>query len=111
MRTFNGVVMFKHVGVHHNIYVDASLACLGGVWGSHVYSVPILFEIIGETSINQYEMYNILLALRLWGPELRDKTVHVHCGFVCLFGVLRRFQHCTGHITTGSWKGRGNQYI
>ena len=29
----------------------------------------------------------------------------------CLFGVLRRFQHCTGHITMGSWKGRGNQYI
>ena len=28
-----------------------------------------------------------------------------------LFGVLHRFQHCTGHITTGSWKGRGNQYI
>ena len=25
--------------------------------------------------------------------------------------VLRRFQHCTGHITTGSCKGRGNQYI
>ena len=25
--------------------------------------------------------------------------------------VLRRFQHYTGHITTGSWKGRGNQYI
>ena len=25
--------------------------------------------------------------------------------------VLRHFQHCTGHITTGSWKGRGNQYI
>ena len=31
--------------------------------------------------------------------------------FVYLFGVLRRFQHRTGHITTGSWKGRGNQYI
>ena len=29
----------------------------------------------------------------------------------CLFGVLRGFQHCTGHTTTGSWKGRGNQYI
>ena len=24
---------------------------------------------------------------------------------------LHRFQHCTGHITTNSWKGRGNQYI
>ena len=31
--------------------------------------------------------------------------------FFFLFGVLRRFQHCTGHITTGSCKGRGNQYI
>ena len=30
---------------------------------------------------------------------------------IYLFGVLRRFQHCTGHITTGSWKGRGNRYI
>ena len=30
--------------------------------------------------------------------------------FIYLFGVLHRFQHYTGHITTGSWKGRGNQY-
>ena len=37
--------------------------------------------------------------------------VTLPCGSICLFGVLRRFQHCTGHITTGSWKGRGNQYI
>ena len=34
------------------------------------------------------------------------------CTFIYfIFGVLRRFQHCKGHITTGSWKGRGNQYI
>ena len=26
-------------------------------------------------------------------------------------GFLLRFQHCTGHIMTGSWNGRGNQYI
>ena len=31
--------------------------------------------------------------------------------FIYLFGVLRHFQHCTGHIMMGSWKGRGNQYI
>ena len=30
---------------------------------------------------------------------------------VYLFGVLRHFQHCTGHNTTGSCEGRGNQYI
>ena len=33
------------------------------------------------------------------------------CKFIYLFGVLRHFQHCTGHITTGSWEGRENQYI
>ena len=32
-------------------------------------------------------------------------------GFIYLFGVLCRFQHCTGHITTGSYVGRGNQYM
>ena len=31
--------------------------------------------------------------------------------YIYLFGVLRRFQHCTGNIMTVSWKGRGNQYI
>ena len=32
--------------------------------------------------------------------------------FVFIYlGFLRRFQHCTGHITMGSWEGRGNQYI
>ena len=31
--------------------------------------------------------------------------------FIYLFGVLHRFQHCTGHITAGSSEGRGNQYI
>ena len=45
--------------------------------------------------------------------ETNNKQEHIIrsvCLF-CLFWVLRRFQHCTGHITTGSWKGRGNQYI
>ena len=32
-------------------------------------------------------------------------------GIYLFIWVLRGFQHCTGHITTGSWKGRGNQYI
>ena len=33
------------------------------------------------------------------------------CTFIYLFGVLYHFQHCTGHITMGTWKGRGNQYM
>ena len=30
---------------------------------------------------------------------------------IYLLGVLCHFQHCTGHIMTGSSMGRGNQYI
>ena len=46
-------------------------------------------------------------------PQLivHRKLYLTRIGLICLFGVLHRFQHCTGHITTGSWKGRGNQYI
>ena len=44
-----------------------------------------------------------LLHLKIWCSLLSI--------FIYLFRVLRHFQHCTGHITTGSWKGRGNQYI
>ena len=42
------------------------------------------------------------------------KTLHI-CLFIYLgfyvFMFQCRFQHCTGHIMMGSWKGRGNQYI
>ena len=43
-------------------------------------------------------------------PDIYNQRKFVYL-FIYLFGVLRRFQHCTGHITTGSWNGRGNQYI
>ena len=45
----------------------------------------------------------------LWNNVMNTTIIKVL--FMYLFGVLRHFQHCTGHITTGSWKGRGNQYI
>ena len=49
--------------------------------------------------------------LKIGQNNVHKKVVEKLISFVCLFGVLRRFQHCTGHITTGSLKGRGNQYI
>ena len=48
----------------------------------------------------------------------RQQMQQQHKGtYLCIWSQCRkslhtcRFQHCTGHITTGSWKGRGNQYI
>ena len=56
-------------------------------------------------------MFCLFLATVLTGTAFQegDATKCYRC--LNLFGVLCRFQHCTGHITTGSWKGRGNQYI
>ena len=51
----------------------------------------------------------------LWQSKMSHHDAHIHLHtfiyLFYLFGVLRRFQHCIGHITMGSWKGRGNQYI
>ena len=46
-------------------------------------------------------------------PSHPENKIHIEnsARVFYLFGVLRRFQHCAGHITTGSWNGRGNQYI
>ena len=75
MKEFNGVVCFNKFVVQHHIYVDASLQRLGGVWGSCVYSTLVPTNVIGQLSITQYEMYNILLALRIWASELTDRVV------------------------------------
>ena len=52
-----------------------------------------------------------LAIFELWSFTLFYTSVQIFINllflFIYLFGVLR---HCTGHITMGSWKGRGNQY-
>ena len=48
------------------------------------------------------------LCSRLYFQERHDRPVSLTSLFIW---VLRCFQHCTGHITMGSWKGRGNQYM
>ena len=45
--------------------------------------------------------------IHIWGSY----CISVNSPYIYIFGVLRCFQHCTGHITTGSWEGRRNQYI
>ena len=45
--------------------------------------------------------------------SIASAKLHIlpECCSVPVLGVLHHFQHCTGHITMGSWKGGGNQYI
>ena len=65
----------------------------------------------GTDSRSEADILNILKCLKGFGRFATVWLVYGYHTSVYLFGVLRRFQHCTGHITMGSWKGRGNQYI
>ena len=65
-----------------------------------------------ELNANLWVMTVLIVLLHLGHTRKADLPLWcVMLIFIYLFGVLRHFQHCTGHITTGSWKGRGNQYI
>ena len=71
--------------------------------------------------ITQLEMLNVGVDLKVWATVWSNKLIDIKCdnsavvevltsSKILLFGVLRCFQHETGHITMGSWKGRRNQY-
>ena len=114
------------LGIHWNgIYLDTCLL-FGTRHSSQIFQR--LSEALGWTDdrlidyINDYIASNVLHSLFAIMNDFcltlsEKKLVEPNSPLVCLgiliylFGVLCGFQHCTGHITMGSWKGRGNQYI
>ena len=88
---FNGRTFFsKHF--HNpvsNVYLDASLIGLGGVWMNKVYQclVPSI-DVTHNVSIVHYEMINILLAIRLWAKELHNKCLCFHCDNMAVVSIL-----------------------
>ena len=57
----NGVVRFRRPSVFQEVFVDATLQAVGGVWRTRAYSEILPPELIG-LSITLLEMYNILIA-------------------------------------------------
>ena len=66
LQSSNRVIQFCKAPVTYVVYVDATLSHIGGAWGSRVYAAEILFI---DLAITQCEMYNIVVALKLWGHE------------------------------------------
>ena len=88
---FNGRTFFSkqfHAPIS-NIYLDASLVGLGGVWLNRVYQclVPVI-DIEHNITIVHYEMINILLALRLWAEDLHGKCLCLHCDNMAVVSIL-----------------------
>ena len=59
-------------------------------------------------SASMHNAYRCILQLILTNDRKIGVKICVSLNYLFIWG---HFQHCIGHITTGSWKGRGNQYI
>ena len=88
---FNGRIFFSKELQKpiNNVFLDASLVGLGGVWNNKVYQclVPII-DLNYNVSIVHFEMINILLALRLWASEFNSKCLHVYCDNSAVVSIL-----------------------
>ena len=67
----------------------------------HIFSVYMSFE-----KFSYYTMlFTDFFSNTIYMLAFMLSSQYIYLGFYVTF------KHCTGHITTGSWKGRGNQYI
>ena len=79
LQTFNGIVRFHKQPVTYVAHVEATLTNIGGAWGDRVYSTRIPEHLVHAHSITQYEMYNVVIALKVWANDWENKTVCVYC--------------------------------
>ncbi len=92
LQAFNGRVFFHKdlVPPITDIYLDASLTGIGGVYNNRVYTCTIekLQALAPFSIIVHYEMVNILIALRLWATELRGTRVKICCDNFAVVSTL-----------------------
>ena len=80
LQEFNGTVSFHwKFDFTEHIYVDACLTGVGAKYQQFVYSseIPEFFKLVG--SIVYFEAVNVLVAIRVWGQYLRDRSVILWC--------------------------------
>ena len=82
LQVFNGQAVIRSQLIPSvKIHVDACLTGGGGIWNEKAYfSVgwPDFIK-LWDISINDLEMFNVLLAVRLWKEELKGKTCRIYC--------------------------------
>ena len=78
---FNGITYFKKLEVdkEQNLFLDASLTGLGGVWRNRVYATPVINIPNFHLTIVHLEMLNVVIALRLWGGHWRNMRIAIFC--------------------------------
>ena len=115
--TFNGTCHYIHPPVLcvESIELDACLTGLGACYESYVYhyqfkqaEVPTLFNIA------HIEMWNVLVALRVWGPLWASKSVIIKCDNIAVVHVLNTGStkdHILGTMAHNIWLETASQDI
>ena len=79
--SFNGTSkIFKNpIPANNQLFIDACLTGVGGIWGHRVYAAPIPQFQNFQPSITHLEMLNLLIALRLWASHWAQSSAYIFC--------------------------------
>ena len=91
--SFNGITkIHSPASACKDLYVDASLQGIGAYFEQQVYwcAIPECYKL--SLSIVHYEMLNVMVAFRVWGPQWQDESIKVYCDNAAVVSILN-----TGH--------------
>ena len=64
---------------NNQLFIDACLTGVGGIWGHRVYAAPIPQFQDFHPSITHLEMLNLLVALHIWANHWAQSSVYIFC--------------------------------
>ena len=91
LEQYNGTCSYRMfpLAQAEQVELDASLQGFGGVFGSQVYMLDLNeIYVPGCMHITHLEMWNVLVAVRLWGSQWRDKYVCIKCDNEAVVSII-----------------------
>ena len=73
--------------IEFDVFLDASLSGIGGVCGKETYH-HVIPNFLENSPIVVLEMFNILVATRLWAFNWANKNVLIHCDNEAVVTIL-----------------------
>ena len=64
--------------IDSELSMDACLVGAGGMSGDEMYRVFFLNHVKKQSGIVHFELWVVILAVRVWGPKHRDKIIKIH---------------------------------
>ena len=78
LEKYNGVSIYNHKPIYYSVELDACLTGLGACWKNYVYALPIAKGYL-KLGIVHFELLNVLLAIRVFGPYWHRRRVLIKC--------------------------------